>query len=154
MAGAHYGVHGVRTGSETTLGTLFGETDATTPTRVWIYDMVLGTNNTPADAAIEFAVTFATAGTPAGAAVVPAALEQDNDAPATSDWLETLTTNPITIAAEPVLRVGLNQRATFRWVAAPGSEIVIAGTVGNGALWQQLVDSAGANKVVSAMFIE
>ena len=49
------------------------------------------------------------------------------DAAALLDGAENYTVNP-TLGDRP-LSIPLNQRATFRWVANPGSELVLAATV-------------------------
>lgn len=98
-----------------------------------IYDMLVGTNGTPADNFMEFDAcrinaASSTAITTGG--VLPLSSISSNlllDAADGSPvaWItinssvETYTTNPIEL-----WYVGINQRASYRWVAAPGSELL------------------------------
>jgi hypothetical protein len=45
---------------------------------------------------------------------------------------ENHTVEPTFTAAAILLNIPLNQRATFRWVAAPGGELVMPATAANG----------------------
>ena len=57
---------------------------------------------------------------------------------------ENHTIEPTYTAAAIVLMIPLNQRATFRWVAAPGSELVAPATAANGFGIQTTTSSAVA----------
>jgi hypothetical protein len=97
-----------------------------TVTRAWIYDIVLGSDATPADLAGQFDVIRGTvSGT--GTAVAARALDPGNPAAKIAPEGGTFTGQTKT-ANSALLSIGLNQRATFRWVAAPGGEIVIPAT--------------------------
>lgn len=118
-----------RTSSTTAaLGTLTA--DATRPRRLRVYDAMFGSEATPADAAILW--TFrrcSAAGT--NTSVTPQNLD-----PASStteyDAGENHTIEPTFTAGAILLNVPLNQRATYRWVAAPGGELVMPATASNG----------------------
>lgn len=104
---------------------------ATTLTRGKIYDIVFGHGATPADNVIQWLVRRLTAVGTEGAGVVPIAL--DPDAPAAQlDGAEGHTVEPTYTAASELFDEPLNQRATFRWVAAPGGEFVVPATASNG----------------------
>lgn len=108
-------------------GAIIGLTGANSaPRRIKIYDLLIGTNGTPADNFVEFDISRVTTASTATSAT-PTALDV---ADATS--LTTTTVNsssPGTITANTnVLYDGFNQRASYRWVAAPGGELVSPAT--------------------------
>lgn len=104
--------------------------DATTPRRFKLYDLIFGSEATPADNAFLWQIQrCTTAGT--GSAVTPNALDLA-DAAALFDVLENLTVDPTLTAGAIDLALPLNQRASFRWVAAPGGELVAPATASAG----------------------
>ena len=116
------------TGANETLGTW--QADATRPRRLKWYDLILGSEASPADNAFLYVLQrFTAAGT--NTAVTPSALDPA-DAATESDAGENNTIEPTYTATLILLEVPLNQRATFRWVAAPGSELVSPATASNG----------------------
>ena len=97
---------------------------STAAIRPYIYDFTFGTIGTPSDSVVTLSVTRfnATAATN-GTAFTPVQLDTA-DANAVSTAVVALTAEQ---AASTVLfSVGLNVRATYRWVAAPGGELVMA----------------------------
>ena len=103
------------------------------PRRGKIYDLLIGTNGTPADNFVEWDVSRVTTGSTSAAAgtlVTPQPLDAA-DAAATSVATVNSTGSP-TISVQNVWYVGVNQRASYRWVAAPGSELVWPATSSNG----------------------
>lgn len=103
---------------------------AATTTRGRIYDLVIGSDATPADVATEFNVERGTvSGT--GTAVTPRALDPGDPAALLSGEAGTFSPGPTRTAASALLNIALNQRATFRWVAAPDSELVVPATSDN-----------------------
>jgi hypothetical protein len=104
--------------------------DATRPRRGFLYDMAFGSEATPADAAIEWKVERQTAiGT--GTTVVMVMLDPGSVL-SEADGLENYTIDGTTTADTPLYGVALNQRATYRWVASPGGELVSPSTASNG----------------------
>lgn len=105
--------------------------DATRPRRGKVYDLILSqAEATPADGNTLFQVQRCTsAGT--ASAVTPQSLDPA-DAATEMDAAENHTVDPTLTASAILLSVGLNQRATFRWVAAPGGELVFPATASNG----------------------
>jgi hypothetical protein len=100
--------------------------------RFQVYDFMFDSDATPGDTALLWTVgrqsAVATGGTapainPLDAGDVLAATVVPNQAP---------STNGTHVATSTLLSVPLNQRATFRWVAAPGSELVSPVTASNG----------------------
>jgi hypothetical protein len=117
-----------RTASTTaSLGSL--SADATRPRRAQIYDVMVGSEATPADAAILWTLRrFTAAGTSTG--VTPINLDSA-DATTEFDAGENHTIEP-TYTANILLNIPLNQRATFRWTCAPGGELIVPATASNG----------------------
>ena len=118
-----------RTASATaSLGTL--SADATRPRRWKWYDLMLSSEATPADNPFLYVLQRCTAvGT--STAVVPQPLDPA-DAATEGDAGENHTIEPTYTAAAFLMEVALNQRATFRWVASPGGELVSPATASNG----------------------
>lgn len=115
-----YAATGLQTCTATPGDTALGvEGDATT--RAKILDIVFSHSAVPADTVIQWLVRVATAlGT--STAVTPQPL--DTDAPAALlAGAENHTVEPTYAAGSEIMDFDLNQRASFRWVAAPGSEI-------------------------------
>ena len=125
---------------------------ASVPRRLKIYDLTFGSTSTPADAAISWVTQRCTAaGT--GTAVVPQKLDMADSA-ATAEAAENLTIEPTYTSAEIVLNVGLNQRATFRWVAAPGGEIVTPATDEAGVGWLPTLSTGTPVLTITAHYSE
>lgn len=106
-----------------------------------VYDILIGTNTTPADNYLEYTLARATvvanstwSGSMSSISSV-AALDQA-DLFVGGLLAANASTETIITAIMNQWYVGVNQRASYRWVAAPGSEFVYAavssGTGGNG----------------------
>jgi hypothetical protein len=101
----------------------------TAATRAALYDIVLGFAS-PADNSIQWVVgRYTVAGTTTG--VTPAPLDPGNTASIFVSG-ENASAEPTYTAARELLDGELNQRATFRWVAAPGGELMAPATAANG----------------------
>lgn len=110
-----------------TLVTVIGSTTV----RPRVFDLIIGTQASPADQAAEYALKRFTAVGTAGSSPTPLPLDPSDVA--------SIATAGITHSAEPTYTAGgtlvdinLNQRATFRWVASPGMELVGPATASNG----------------------
>ena len=138
---ANYAIQVNRTASTTaSLGT-WGA-DATRPRRLKFYDLMFGSEASPADNAFLYIVQRCTAlGT--STAVTPSPIDPA-DAATESDAGENHTIEPTYTANLVLLAIALNQRATFRWVAAPGGELVTPATASNGVGIQTTTASAVA----------
>lgn len=103
----------------------FGTLGSIATTRGWVYDLLVGSDATPADLAGNFQLArFTASGT--GTSVTPLALDGANPAALmVASGTHTVEPTYAAAAAPALLMFGLNQRATFRWVAAPGGEIVV-----------------------------
>jgi hypothetical protein len=106
----------------TTYKTLTALTAQTTGlTRALVQEFDVGTLGTPADNVVQYDVCRCTTiGT--GTNGTPSPLDTTLRAAAT---VATLNCTAEPTAGVSVFNLGLNQRASFRWVAAPGSELVI-----------------------------
>jgi hypothetical protein len=123
---------GVASGTNKALINLFNP--AATPTsRGAIYDIMVGSVATPADQAAAFAVHRTTAVQTEGSGFTPNNLDPAGPAGAYDSGIGPYSAEPTETANKQLLRWSLNQRATFRWVAAPGSELVLTATQNNGA---------------------
>ena len=141
-----------RTASVTgTLGTI-GAVSTTQARRGKIYDIVFGSEATPADAGLLWTFQRYTAkGT--NTAVTPQKLDPA-DAAFLGEAGENNTIEPTYTAGEIVLNIPLNQRATFRWVAAPGGEIVYPATTANGVGIQTDTISTGTPVITATLHVE
>lgn len=110
-----------------TYKTLLALTAATaTLTRAMIQELDVGTNGTPADNYMEYDVSRQTAaGT--STAVTPNPLDGSSRAAGTVGAANFTAEGTIT-ATSSVFYLAVNQRASYRWVAAPGSELIIPAT--------------------------
>lgn len=108
--------------------------DATTPRRLKLFDLVIGYSGTPADAAALVQVSrCTTAGT--ATSVTPRPLDPA-DAAALFDAAENHTVDPTITANSGLLNLAFNQRAQVRWVATPGKELVVPATASNGLVFK------------------
>lgn len=130
-----------------TAGTsILGLTSAAT-VRPRVYDLIVGSDATPADNAAEYVLQrYTAAGT--STSVTPQALDSGDPASLCSAG-EAHSVEPTYTANAILLQFALNQRATFRWVAAPGGEIVLPATAANG-VGLQVISIAGSAINVNA----
>lgn len=118
--------------------------------RPCLYDILASCGATPADLATIFLIRrySSTAGT-VGSATTILALDPGNPA--------AIATGGQAYSAEPgyatgfLLRFAMNQRATFRWVASPGSEIMAPATATTGLGLQS--ESSGGTAIHDATFL-
>ncbi len=112
-------------------GAILGLSSSTTTARRFkIYDVLIGTNGTPADNFVEWDISRITA---SSTTTVLAATALDS-ADATALTVATVNSSQfgtITTGSN-VFYIGVNQRASYRWVAAPGGELVAPATSSNG----------------------
>jgi hypothetical protein len=121
-------------------GALLGVTGANSaPRRVKWYDVLIGTNGTPADNFIEWTIDRITLASTTTTATPPA-LDPADAAAVSTCTVNSSTFGTIT-ANSQAFYVGVNQRASYRWVAAPGSELVSPATSSAG--FQLRVRSGG-----------
>jgi hypothetical protein len=102
-----------------------------TVSRLMLYDLISGSDATPADNYAEFAVRRTSAAGTTTATFTPTLLDSANGA-AAGVFATTWSVNPTVTAASDLLNIPHNQRATFRWVANPGGELIVPVTAGAG----------------------
>lgn len=125
-------VASVASGTDKTLINLFHS--AATPTnRGRISDVIVGSVATPADQAADFLLSRTTAVGTEGSGLIPNNLDPAGPAGDCDSGLGVFSVEPTYTAAKQLLAFQLNQRATFRWVAAPGYELMMTATQNNGA---------------------
>lgn len=148
MSMRRYSVTGASDG--TAPGTAVGIT-ATTAVKPAIYDVIVGSAGTPADAAAIIALQRYT-GTGTHTDFPPIALDPDQTAAVGIGDVNHSGEPTYTTGAE-LLQIALNQRATFRWVAAPGSELVCPATANNG-IGVQIVSGPSVVYDATVLFVE
>lgn len=126
---------------------------ANTTVRGRVYDFISGSDATPADAATKLGFRRISARGTAATSVTANALDPADPA-ALLLYDATWNINPTITATSEVLQVPHNQRATFRWVAVPDSEIIIPATSGAGLALMSIVASATANYAWTTMWQE
>lgn len=104
--------------------------DATRPRRFRLTEVNVGSEASPADNAFLYVFQRCTAaGT--STSVTPRNLDPAS-ATTEMDAGQNHTVEPTYTASTELLFLPINQRATFRWVAAPGMELVFPATASNG----------------------
>lgn len=122
----HAGTQQAMTTTYKTLAAITAATGATTLRRGFIYDLMFGTDGTPADNAIVYkADRQTTVGT--GTSATPSPLDP-GDAAGLLVGTVNHTIEPTVTSATLLVEIAMNQRASYRWVAAPGGELVIPAT--------------------------
>ena len=133
---ANYSISNTLAGTQQALSTAYKTLTSVTSSSVTqarrgqIYDVMVGTDGTPADNALVFDISRQTAVGTATAAT-PTALNPA-DAAMLGVAAVNYTAEGTITAASSVLSIAVNQRASYRWVAAPGSELVYPATTANG----------------------
>lgn len=96
-----------------------------TGVRPKLYDFVLSSDGTPADNAFVWKVMRAsTAGT--DTAFTPTLVDPTDPKAATATFGQNASAEATFTANSEVFDTALNMRATFRWVCAPGGELVVS----------------------------
>lgn len=112
--------------------TMLGLTNGGTVVRPKIYDILIGSGATPADQASRFLLQRCTAAGTAGSSFTPVALDSGDPAAQCAVGVGIYSGEPTLTASAFLLNISMNQRATFRWVAFPGGELIGPATSGNG----------------------
>jgi len=128
---------------------------STPAVRPQLYDLILGSDATPADNAAKYVIQRCTAAGTAGSSITPQAIDPGDPAAVTTSGLATFSVGPTLTASAFMLQFAHNQRATFRWVAAPQSNIILPATSANGiAILPTVVGGSAFNAVASLLFEE
>ncbi|MGE0290338.1 MAG: hypothetical protein AB7I42_24860 [Bradyrhizobium sp.] len=95
-----------------------------------VHEFTVGVDGTPADQAMTYDISRVTAvGT--ATAITPTKLDPADGASAMEAHANS-TSEPTVTSASSLWATGINQRATHRWVAMPGQELIIPATDDNG----------------------
>lgn len=117
-----------------------------------IHQFILGSDATPADVATRFnIIRHTTAGT-GGTAVVELAVDPQGAAAACN--LRGGTMTEPSYAADFLMEVALNQRATFTWIANPGRELRTTVGTANGIGVRSVSSGGTPNANLSLMWDE
>jgi hypothetical protein len=109
-----------------TLIALTAATGATTLRQAFVYDAMMGVYDTPADNVMSWKIDRQTSvGTGTAAAGAPL---MANDAAGLITETVNFTIEGIVTAATQLMEIPVNSRASYRWVAAPGGELVVPAT--------------------------
>lgn len=121
-----YGTQAVDSSTDSVLGIT-----STTAVRPSIYDIIIGSQATPADNAIVWQLQRHTAaGT--STAFTPVALDPGDPASTASSGANH-TAEPTYTASALLWYMALNQRATHRWIADPNGALKLPASANNGA---------------------
>lgn len=129
--GRNYSVAGNATNTSSSTLPLVGISGATS-IRPAIYEFQFGGQSSPSDNAAQFLFQRATT-IGNGTANTPDQLEPSDPASITTAT-QSYTTGPTLTANAFLYEFALNERATYRWVAGPGSEMRIPATAANGIM--------------------
>ena len=149
---AGYSASGDQTLTTTATTALTVGSNATTGQRNKFREFWMGNVGTPADLASIQVVRRCTA---LGTGTLVTATEIDPaDRAAQAAAAENHTVEPTYTSAKELLEIPLNHRGTYRWVAAPGMEIITPATVANGIGFTSLHASAVTDWRVGALWTE
>lgn len=126
LSSASAGTQQAMTTTYKTAMSLTAATGATTLRKAAIYDISFGADGTPADNYLVYkADRQSTVGT--GTSATPTPLDA-GDAAALITGNVNSTIEPSVTANTQLLEIPVNQRASYRWVAAPGGELIVPAT--------------------------
>jgi hypothetical protein len=130
---ARFGIKAAK-GAASVQGVAYLNAAAANPRRAKVYDWSVGSAASPANLAFLHQAQRCTT-TPTASALVPNALDPADTLASTIQASDTVTVDGTLTANAFLYGIPLNQQATFRWVAAPGSELVIPATANNGIMF-------------------
>lgn len=134
-------------GTNKTILTLVGATTI----RPEVFYLLIGSDDTPADAAYEFSVNRITAAGTAGSSVTPQALDPGDPASLATSGSGVFSGEPTYTSAANLLMVGMNQRATFQFFAHPDHPLKIPATASNGLGVRCISASTGTANINSTI---
>ena len=143
MPGEKYHQDGFNTLTSTADSAASLTVNASTAHRIWLYEINMGNVGTPADLTSMYLIGQTTDAGQSGGAITSTLLSDAAGQAARSVFHSNLTTEPTyvntsttqglaVVADGDLLRVPLNHRATYRWVAPPGGEFVAPATTTDG----------------------
>ena len=133
MMGRRYAIFGQRTCTSSAPDTMVGLTsNGTNIKRPALYDIIFGSNATPADNALLFEAQRYTGPGTGGTTTAPTPIDPADTPCDTTSVQANPTTDPTYTSNTILLYIPLNQRATHRWIADPNGPLVGAATSSNG----------------------
>lgn len=117
-----------------------------------LYDLMLGSPSTPADQAASWVIKRSSTASTGGTAVTPSPIDPADPASLAAAMVAPSMTAPT--LGVVLLQWAQNLRATFRWVAAPGKELVAPATAANGLTLLNPVLTAAFNVSFTLEFEE
>lgn len=143
----------VASGTAKALWNLFN-TAASPTTRGRIYDLTVGSVATPADQAANFSINRTSAVGTEGSGYTPINLDPGGPAGSYDCGQGAFSVEPTKTSNAELLGFPLNQRATFRWVAAPGGELALAATQNHGACLETKTSTSTQTHDSTVWFME
>lgn len=150
--GERYAVVGTESTTTTGYTTAVLIIGATT-VRPRIYDVEWGYGATPADTTTFVNLQRATATGTAGSSPTPQPLDSASPASLGTAGIGDYSVEPTYTAAANLFELPMNQRAAYRWVVAPGGEIVVPATASNG-VGSRVKGAAYTGSMVSTVHFE
>lgn len=131
LGGRRYEVNGSVTGPNSNTAPIVNITGGTT-VRPAIYDIVTGNGvASPADNSVKLQIVRSSTLGSGATGVTPNPLDSQDPASTTVAWQGSWSSTQPTLGVT-LLQWAQNMRATFRWVAAPNSELLAPATASNG----------------------
>lgn len=128
---------------------------ASNPRRYKLCDWVYGAaEGTVGDGVFEWEIQRCTTAGTAGTNPTPASIDPGDTLAATTVCGQAHSANPTLTANQVLYSAGLNQRATFRYVAQPGRELIVPATASNGLGFTTPIASAAVACRFWALFEE
>ena len=118
-----------------------------------VYELWMGNEGAPADLVTVYHVARITTDGATSDTVTPTPLDPADRA-SQCTCFENHTTEPAYTSGGELLEIPLNHRATFRWVAAPGGELITPAVDNNGLGLKAIHASAGTIFRMGAMWEE
>jgi hypothetical protein len=123
--------------------------------RLKVFELLFGCPATPADEASKFAIRRTTADGSPLTDFTPTKLDPaDGASIARLDLTWTGAAEPTITANSDLLQIAINQRATFRWLAAPGSELIVPATAEAGLALISDVATSPASHAFTVLWSE
>ncbi len=121
--------------------------------RAFMSEMLIGINGTMSDEVADWRIRRITTDGGTSSAVTPNPVD-GADGVAITAGAENYTIESTITADSELLEATIHRRATYRWVAQPGKELVIPDTAGGGLAFEILAPSAAGNVLGSLGFSE
>ena len=118
-----------------------------------VYELWMGNEGAPADLTTVYTIARVTSDGTSSDAVTPSPIDPADRA-SQCTCQENHTAEPAYASGGELLEIPLNHRATFRWVAAPGSELITPATNNSGLGAKALHASATTEWRVGFMWEE